>query len=89
VLRPVKDQHLSRRALGGNQVGVLGHVPRLVDFSGVNYFLDDLDFGCRGDRVTTQFSPFVVPIEVDIAFGEVDCCNLKIIRGLVGGVSAE
>ena len=89
MLRPVKDQYLSRRTLGGNQIGVLGHVPRLVDFSGVNYLLDGLDFGRSGDGMATHFSPFVVPIEVGIAFGEVDCCDLKVIWGLVGGVGTE
>ena len=89
MFRPVEDQYLSRRAFGGNQIGVLGHVPRLVDFSGVDYLLDDLDFGRRGDCMATHLSPFVVPIEVDVAFREVDCCDLKIIRGLGRGVSTK
>jgi len=89
VFRPVKDQNLSRRAFGGNQIGILGHIPRLVDFSRVNYLLDDLDFGRRGDSVATHLSPFFVPLEVNIAFWEVNRCDLKIIRGLGRGVSAE
>jgi len=76
VFRPVKDQNISRSAFGGNQIGILGHIPRLVDFSRVNYLLDDLDFGRRGDGVATHLSPFFVPFELDIAFGEVDCCDL-------------
>ena len=76
VFRPVKDQYLSRRAFGGNQIGVLRHVPRLVDFSGVNYLLDYLNFGSRGDGVTTHFSSFLVSFELNIAFGKVDGCDL-------------
>ena len=72
VFRPVKNQYLSRRAFGGNQVGVLRHISRLVDFSRVNYLLNNLDFRRRGDGVATHFSSFVVPVEGSIAFGEVD-----------------
>ena len=89
MFRSVKDQNLSRRAFCSNQIGILGHIPRLVDFSRVNYLLDDLDFRCRGDGVATHLSPFFVPLEVNIAFGKVDCCDLEIIRGLGRGVSAE
>jgi len=89
MFRPVKDQNLPRCAFGGNQIGVLRHIPRLVDFSGVNNLLDDLNLGRRGDSVTTHFPPFLVPFKVDIAFREVDCCDLKIILGLVGGVSTK
>ena len=86
---PIKDQNFSRSAFGGNQIRVLRHVPRLVDFSGVNYLLDDLNFWCRGDGVAANFSSFVVPIEVDITLRQVDRCNLKMILGLVGGVGAK
>ena len=89
MFRPVKDQNLSRRALGGDQIGVLRHIPRLVDFARVNYLLDDLNLGRRGDCVTTHFSPFLVPFEVDITFREVDSRDLKIILGLGGGVSTK
>jgi hypothetical protein len=89
VFGPVIDQNLSRRAFGGNQIGVLRHIPRLVDFSGVNYLLDDLDFGCRRDGVATHFSSFVVPIEVRITLGQMDRCNLEMILGLTGGVGAK
>ena len=76
MLCPVKDQNFSRSAFGGNQIRILGHIPRLVDFSRVNYLLDYLDLGRGGNGVATQLSPFFVPFEVDIAFGEVDCCDL-------------
>lgn len=89
MFRPVEDQNFSRRAFGGNQIGVLGHVSSLVYFSRVNYLLNDLNLGCRRDGVTTHFPPFVVPLETDIAFGEVDSCDLKMILGLARGVSAE
>jgi len=89
VFGPVKDQNFSRRAFGGNQIRVLRHIPRLVDFSGVNYLLDDLNFGCRGDSVATHFSSFLVPIEVDITLRQMDRCNLEVILGLAGGVGAE
>ena len=89
MFRPVKNQDLSRRAFGGNQVGVLRHVSRLVDFSGVNYLLDDLDFRRRGDGMATHFASFFVPIDGGIAFWKVNCRDLKIIRGLVRGVGAE
>ena len=83
MFRPVEDQYLSGRAFGGNQIGVLRHVPSLVDFARVSYLLNDLYFRCRGDGVTTHFSPFIVPFEGDIALGEMDGRDLKVIRGLV------
>ena len=89
MFRPIKDQYLSRRAFGGNQIRVLRHVSCLVDLSGVNYLLDDLNFWRRGDGVATHFSPFFVPIEVGIAFRKIDCCDLEVIWGLVGGVSTK
>lgn len=82
VFRPIEDQYLPRRTFGGNQIGVLGHVSRLVDFSGVNYLLDDLNLGGGRDGVATHLSPFFVPVEGDIALREVECCDLKIILGL-------
>ena len=85
----VEDQNFSGRAFGGNQIGVLRHVPRLVDFSGVDYLLDDLNFGCRGDSMPTHFSSFFVPIEVGITLRQMDRCDLKMILGLAGGVGAE
>ena len=86
---PVEDQYLSGRAFGGNQIRVLGHVSRLVDFSRVDDLLDDLNLRRRGDSVTTHFPPLLVPLELDIALREVNCCDLKVILGLVRGVSAE
>jgi hypothetical protein len=83
MFRPVEDQYLSRRAFCGDQIRVLRHVPGLVDFPGVNYLLNDLNLGCCGDGVTTQLSAFVVPFELNIAFREVDCCDLEVILGLV------
>ena len=83
MFRPVEYQYLSRRAFGGNQIGVLGHVSSFVDLPWVNYLLNDLNLRCRGDGVTTHFSPFFVPLEADIAFGEVDGCDLEMILGLV------
>jgi hypothetical protein len=83
VFRSVKDQYLSRRAFGGNQIGVLGHIPGLVDFPRVNYLLNDLNLGRCGDSVTTHFSPFLVPLELNIAFRKVDCCDLEMVLGLV------
>lgn len=86
---PVKDQNLSGRTFGGNQIGVLRHIPRLVDFSRVDYLLGDLDFGCSRDGVATHFSSFFVPFEVNITLRQMDRCDLKIVWGLVGGMSAE
>ena len=83
MFRSVEDQYLSRRAFRGNQIRVLGHVSSLVDFSRVNYLLNNLNFGRGGDGVTTHFSPLVVSFKVDIAFGEVNGCDLKMILGLV------
>lgn len=83
VFRPVEYQYLTRRAFSGNQIGVLRHVSSLIDFSRMNYLLNDLNLGCRRDGVTPNLSPFVVPIEVYIAFRKVDCCDLKVILSLV------
>ena len=80
MFRPVKNQYLSRRTFGSDQVGILGHVPRLVDLSRVDYLLDDLNFRRRGDGVATHFSSLIVPIQVDITFREVDCRDLKMIE---------
>lgn len=86
---PVKDQNLSGCAFGGNQIGVLRHVPRLVDFPRVNYLLDDLNFGRGWDGMATHLSSFFIPFELPVTLRQVDSGDLKIIRGLIGGVGTE
>lgn len=89
VFGPVKNQNLSRCAFGGNQIGVLRHVPRLVDFPGMDYLLDDLNFGCGWNGVATHLPSFFIPFELPVALRELDGSDLKVIRGLIGGVGAE
>ena len=62
VLRPIKHKHLPAHRLGRDEVGVLGHVPRAVDFAFVVDALDDLDARGGGEGVPPEFAPVVVVV---------------------------
>ena len=59
VLRPVEDVSLRRDGLGGNQVGVLRHVPRTIDLTLVVDLLRDLDLA-GGAGEAAGLAPLVV-----------------------------
>lgn len=50
MFRPIKHENLTRNRLGGNQIGILWHIPSTVHLPIMIYPLDDLNPGCRGRR---------------------------------------
>lgn len=65
----IKNEDISHHRFRGNQVWILGHVPRSVDLPIMVDFLDDLYPGCRWKVVAAQFPPFIVIV-----------CPVKFIR---------
>lgn len=60
MLRAIKHIYFSGNSLRRDQVGVLGHITRSVDFALMVDFLDDLDAWLGWYGVATEFSSFVV-----------------------------
>lgn len=92
MLRPIKNEHLSRDSFCREQIRVLRHIPRTVDLSIVIEFLDDLDAGLRRDGVSTELTTLlvvVVAVKFFVAFGDLDICDLEIVLGLAGGVGSK
>jgi len=98
VLCAVKDINFARNGLGGNQVWVLRHVARAIDLSLVVDLLDDLYPRGWGKTVAAQLTTFIVIISaVEVvgaagratAFGNLDCCNLKVVLSLARGVRSK
>ncbi len=97
MLRPIKNQDFARDRFGGDQVWVLGHVPRAVDLALVVDALYDLYAGLRGKGVATQLATLIVvvtPVEAVgggtvITFWKVDGGDLKVVLGLSGRVGTE
>jgi hypothetical protein len=92
MLRPIKNEHLSRDSFCCEQIRVLRHISRTVDFSFVVEFLDDLDAGLRRDGVSTEFTTLfivVVAVKFFVAFGDLDTCDLEVVLGLARGVGSK
>lgn len=60
VLRTIKDVYFARHSLCCNEVWILGHITRSVDFTLVVDFLYDLDARLWWDRMATELPTFVV-----------------------------
>ncbi len=62
MLRAIKYVHFSGNSLSCDEVGVLWHITRSVDFALMVDFLDNLDAWLGWYGVATEFSSFVVII---------------------------
>ena len=61
VFGPIKDEHLARDGLGGDQVWVLRHVTRAIDLARVVDPLHDVDARlARGQRVPAELPTLIV-----------------------------
>lgn len=98
VFRSIENKDLARHRFSGNQIRILWHVSRPVDFTRMIYPLDDLDSGCRRNCVSTEFFSLVVVISsVKFvragrwvpAFGDLNLSNLQVILCLTGCVCSK
>lgn len=97
MLCPVEDEHFTGDRLGGNKVGVLGHITRPVHFTLMIDFLDDLDAGLGRDCVTAEFAALVVVVRAVepicgpavVALRKVYGSDLEVVLCLPGRVRPE
>jgi hypothetical protein len=98
VLRAVKDQHFSSDSFGGDEIWVLGHVSRAVDLSFMVDFLDDLYPRAGWQRVSSELATLIVVVGAFkligarggvVAFGDLDCGDLKVVLRLSGCVRSK
>ena len=59
---PVKHEHFARNGLRRNQVGVLRHVSRAVDFARMIDSLNYLEAGLGRETVASQLAAFIVVV---------------------------
>lgn len=62
MLSAVKHEDFARHRLRGDDVGILWHVTRSVDFALMVNLLDDLNVWLRRDGVAAQLAPLVVVV---------------------------
>ena len=93
MLRSVPDHHPTICAHCRNDIGVLWLIASFIDLSFMIYLLNDGDFGVllrdflRGTASisTNLFLLFIVVCGIRLdGVGELDMCNLKVVRGAVG-----
>lgn len=63
MFRTIKDEELSRVGFRGDEIWILGHVTRSIDFSFVSDRLDNLD-ARFGDGVSSNLCVVVVQTSV-------------------------
>lgn len=93
----VKYEHLAGNGFGRNEIRVLGHIARSVDFPGMVDPLNDLDAGLGRDGMAAQLAPLVVIIGAVksvrrgaiVSFWKLDSGYLQIILGLAGSVGSQ
>lgn len=62
VLSAVKHEDFARHSLRGDDIGILWHVTRPIDFALMVNLLDDLNVWLCRDGVATQLAPLVVVV---------------------------
>lgn len=62
VLCPIEYEHLSGDSFGSNEVGILRHIPRAVDFAGMVDLLSDLDSWLRGDGMSAKLATLIIVV---------------------------
>ena len=92
VLGFVKDEDVAVGAHGGDEVGLLGHVARFVDFAVVHHALVLDETAVLAPAVATDlFAVFIVPARVFLGgrIGELDFGDLEVVDVVAGGVGAD
>lgn len=92
----IKDEHLSRYRFRSDQVGVLGHVTRPVDFTRMVDFLYDLYARLGWDGVSAEFATLVVVVgaielvrQGAVTLRYMNGGDLEVVLGLARCVRAE
>jgi hypothetical protein len=92
MLRFVKNEDVAVGAHGRDQIGLLRHVARLVDFAFVNHFLLNVEATFSAPTVAPDlFFLFIVATGVRFGdgVGELDFSDLEVVGVVAGGVGAN
>ena len=97
MLGPIKHKDFSRNRLRRNQIRILRHIPRPIDFPRMVNLLYDLNAWLRWNSMAAQLAPGIVVVRTvelvcrwaRIALRDLDRGYLQVVLGLAGGVGPE